>query len=266
VALSNWDTLAFNHEGESCCGVFENHLGNKVELYKNWLYIHSPAMWVEGGAYFSEPVIAQITHGYVYLAGFHVCATRGPQEAVFAVVLSHDEGDYTKPRFSGGIGCYGFKTSEDMAREIFTRLGKEVPEDDYRNWVDGSTTYGGGHTTRHLTHLDTYEKVIYYDNITDGDEEEAGFDDWMGVKPSTVLDYFEWVRESAELGEFANKDDIQAWLERCKNSGELRRYNQGDAFFAQAFGQQIPSTKPGQQETPVLLDFLKGEDDEKGDS
>lgn len=61
MALSNWDTFAMNHKGESCRGEFVSSLGIKVKAYKNWLFVEDNLGWRKGGS-FAEPIIMQINN------------------------------------------------------------------------------------------------------------------------------------------------------------------------------------------------------------
>lgn len=45
VALSNWDTLAIDHNNNSINGVIKSKMGVTVRIYKNWLYIEDNIAW-----------------------------------------------------------------------------------------------------------------------------------------------------------------------------------------------------------------------------
>lgn len=109
MALSNWDTLSVNHLGESTCGDFESPKGVKVEIYKNWIYVHDEQGWSEGG--FTKPVVMQIQSGVVHYKDVEMGVFRGPQGGVFVIAHSGYEhrGDFT-----GMIGCgvYGYEGDE----------------------------------------------------------------------------------------------------------------------------------------------------------
>jgi hypothetical protein len=135
MALSNWDTLAFDTHGKSTFGRFEDKKKNAVEIYKNWAYIHSPSMWVEGQS-FSKPVIAQIGEGSLTLCNFEITAKRGPQNGIFIFAKVFDskpkKGKYT---YFAGIGCSGYV---DKVEEVLTKLGRLKDWDD--NWCSGSSS------------------------------------------------------------------------------------------------------------------------------
>jgi len=63
MALSNWDTLCFNHKGEVCEGKFTSPMGIIVEVYKNWLHIKDEYAHRENPHVMSKPVIAKIETG-----------------------------------------------------------------------------------------------------------------------------------------------------------------------------------------------------------
>jgi hypothetical protein len=114
MALSNWDTLAFNTQGEPCNGVIRVDLHEDgyaaVEIYKNWLYVRDSKMWHDEGS-FVEPTVADIYEGIVNISKFRITAERGPQQAVFAYVRS---GYRHQDNFECmcGIGCYAFEGDE----------------------------------------------------------------------------------------------------------------------------------------------------------
>lgn len=107
MALSNWATAAVDEKGQPSNGLFTSVLGVTVEIYKNWLYVHDPAAWREGGPYV-HPVVMSINAGEVSYQDVRVLAVRGPKEGVYAIVWSGYESD---PDFRAmiGIGCYGYE-------------------------------------------------------------------------------------------------------------------------------------------------------------
>lgn len=111
MALSNWDTLAMTSDGEPSDGVFISPLGVKVEIYKNWLYVHDAEGWKEGGKYI-EPVVMEIQDGNVQYKDVSVLVVRGPQEGVYVLVWS---GYRYNDTFVGMAGCgvYGFDDSSE---------------------------------------------------------------------------------------------------------------------------------------------------------
>lgn len=110
MALSNWDTLAFNNEAEPCDGVLKiEHEGNhysSVEIYKNWLYVRDTRMWIPDQM-FVEPVIMEIQEGGIMFGMFEINASRGPQNSVLTYI---EYEPYRKEKVCrmAGIGCYGF--------------------------------------------------------------------------------------------------------------------------------------------------------------
>lgn len=114
MALSNWDTCAFNEKGEPTNGAVTKQLKDGttsgVEIYKNWLYVKDTGMWKDGRS-FSEPVIAEINEGRAIISGFRIYAKRGPQRSVLAFVEAgwkHSTDPELKYKCMAGIGCYGF--------------------------------------------------------------------------------------------------------------------------------------------------------------
>lgn len=108
MALSNWDTMAFNEKGQPSNGIFTSKLGVRVEFYKNWLYVHDEKAWEDGGAFVRDTVM-NVQLGDLQYKDVHITAVRGPQEGIFAVVYS----GYGKDAV-GMLGCgvYGYHDME----------------------------------------------------------------------------------------------------------------------------------------------------------
>jgi hypothetical protein len=123
MALSNWDSCAFNEKGEPTDGVFKSpRTGVEIAIYKNWLYIRDKKAWEEGGSYV-EHTVGQITHGFGQYKDVTYMAVRGPKNGVYFAVWSTV---YPKRKFPNtkkgnkawhkevrfyamvGIGCSGY--------------------------------------------------------------------------------------------------------------------------------------------------------------
>jgi hypothetical protein len=136
MSLSNWDTLAFDQSGKSTDGIF-THGEVKVEIYKNWLYLHDSKGWKSGQA-FMKDTIAQISSCDMDYKGIHITAKRGRQYGIYCVVYNvlHDK-DYntTGINFMAGCGVDGYKNHNwvGVEKESYTFLKsliKKVIDDD----------------------------------------------------------------------------------------------------------------------------------------
>jgi hypothetical protein len=233
MALSNWDTLAFDHEGKSCDGEFVREGGDAVEIYKNWLYVRSPKLWKPDPSYHTNDVIAEIHVGEMKVAGFDISAERGPQHGVFVFL---EYGPYPDRKIGGGIGCSGY---EDIVARILKENNRT--NENLENWTSGSTSKEGGGWQNHLVNWTTGEEINF-----------EGETQWVGVLPETLEAYFAWVERTHEKEE----KDVMEWLEKCR-AAPAQRFNQGDAFFAKHLGFETPATEIGKVETPVLEQMLK---------
>lgn len=99
MALSNWDTLAVDLNGEPQAGFFVSPGGVKVEIYKNWIYVHDAKAWREGGS-FSKDTIMEISHGEIQYHDVEIRAVHGPQQGVYVVCWHRGKDGHT-----GMIGC-----------------------------------------------------------------------------------------------------------------------------------------------------------------
>jgi len=106
VALSNWDTVAVDENGEPTDGRFTSPLGISVELYKNFLYVRDETSWRRGGPYV-EPTVMSIDHGELIYLDVSVYAVRGPKNGIYTAVWT---GYPHEPTWKAmvGIGCYGY--------------------------------------------------------------------------------------------------------------------------------------------------------------
>lgn len=114
MALSNWDTLAIDHNSDPMNGVIRSELGVEVEIYKNWLYIRDKVAWQEGGGYI-EPTVMEIQSGNLIYKDVNVYAERGPQNGIYCIVCTPvwiNEEKGKKPNAMIGIGCSGYDGDE----------------------------------------------------------------------------------------------------------------------------------------------------------
>ena len=134
MALSNWDTLAFNKDSVASHGTVVSTLNEKrqVRIYKNWVYLDDPDAWTEDIGYV-EPVVGEIRSGEIYYKDFKIYAGRTElQQAVFLFATSSNYNvEPVDKNWGGGIGCYGF---EDDGRfigvtpELFNKWQEWVTE------------------------------------------------------------------------------------------------------------------------------------------
>lgn len=118
MALSNWDTCAFDTEGKPCNGTIQRKYDDgksaSVEIYKNWVYVRDEAMWAEHGSYV-KPTIAEVNDGRCTISKFRIYAKRGPQNAILVFVETgwkHSKDPKNEYSCMCGIGCYGFGNKE----------------------------------------------------------------------------------------------------------------------------------------------------------
>jgi len=252
VALSNWDTLAFNTDGKPAGGSLELPSGAVAEIYKNWLYIHHPKMQTESSG-FASNCIAQIQHGEVQLAGFDIIAARHDLQNSVFVFVQHHEYEPRKEYYMAGIGCYGFKDNLDWLKENRPEIYKRIPEkylDEEKYWHSSCSSYPSGEWGAHFFPEaddnydpdDNYQLVI---KSTECPRPELS-DLWIGVNQETFKAFQEWL-ETVAPKEYLAKIDLNKAL----------RFNQGDAFFAANLGGETPATEVGQQQPTIFSEIIK---------
>jgi hypothetical protein len=143
-----------------------------------------------------------------------------------------------------GCGVYGYK---DNVEEVLKKLGRKVKEGEC--WMDGSSSNG----THMLTcfHDDgRNEEIVYHDERKDGPYSYA--DAWIGVSKKSMRflrDMFnDWCTDNGIEKDSPLRNILK---------GTKLRFNQGDAFFANKLGTEVPATSPGSPDAPVLHRLLK---------
>lgn len=106
MALSNWDILMLNEKRKALPGCWVSPSNIKVEIYKNWLYIHDEKAYMESKKAYTKPIIMKIESGEIDYKDIHIFTLRGPQNGVF-VVCWYDiySKDYKNHTVIGAIGC-----------------------------------------------------------------------------------------------------------------------------------------------------------------
>jgi len=236
MALSNWDTLAIGSNGKSSEGEFTFSSGTTVELYKNWAYIANDKMWIEGSSSFTEPTIAQFTEGHIHLGGVELYAKRGKQSGIY---LFAKAGYGETLQCFGGIGCYGYGSTfkeyceqRNIPYEPYDYSSSELVDGEWRDTVGW---FGKGKKKRPDLILD----------------KDVDLNPWIGVTKETIADYKKWVTK-LHKDEYIDKD----WLNSI-NWDELIRFNQGDAFFAEQLGTDLPASSPEKSNEPIISQAFK---------
>ena len=251
MALSNWDTLAFNTDGQPCDGTLRGFDGASAAIYKNWLYVRDPKMWVPGRS-FVEPTIAQVTSGNVMISEFDIIAKRHEmQEAIFVLAECHRSEPHQRA-WMAGIGCYGFSDPTlDIALRARIDLGRwEVLGTGSRFEPDGSQ----------------YHTVTCVDRTGHSETFSVPWDDrlepiWTGVTAATRDAFFDWLDEMVKEPFWFINEEAKDWVAVCRASGGLR-FNQGDHYFVDRdVADPYRLTTPvGQAKPPVIMRMLDKKD------
>lgn len=245
MALSNWDTLAVDHKGESVGGSWTSPAGVTVEFYKNWLYVRHPKAWTKASS-FIKPVIMQINSGDFTYLDVNIHAVRGPKNGVYAAIWtskyqeqSKEKGaPYVPPTVTGmvGIGCYGFKNEVDL---VLAEKGRKPEPGDF--WNSHQSNKSG--EWRHF--LENWREVNGALTKVESIEYKGyDLDDlWVGVEKAEIefLQKFLKDEDNGIPEELGNIDLTKA-----------TRFNQGDAFFAEKLGAPLPGTLPGESQGTVM--------------
>lgn len=243
MALSNWDTLAFNTEGKSCNGIFDPMNGTIVEIYKNWAYVHNKEKWDESCG-FSSPVIASIHEGYVNFFGIQIIAARGPQNSIFLFVCSRNWSDNTH-HIMAGIGGYGYDDNTDRLLKAL-----DIDTTKYKSVFQMTSFEPNGETYIGIDCFDENGKLFEFKLPLNGNEYLES--QWTGITKETAQEFFNWLETIYDKSDiYVEEKQFHEWLNKIKNSEHLR-FNQGDAFFANMLGEEIPTTEIGKESTPLI--------------
>lgn len=257
MALSNWDTLAFDLYGPST-GRVTNHQNLTIEIYKNWLYLRAGREDPQA----EDPQIICLTEGQLTWGAWTVTARRGPQDGVFVVATSYrflraDEikGDpdqvdrYADPALLVGCGVYGFENELETHADRIRAQGYD-PEDPDVAFVTGSQ---GGRAF-----VDVVEDGVGI-RLLDGLKEPG----WVGVTQRSVDFLKAMVAEQTKASK--HWDPTKVWPGNALVSIDWNaalRANQGDMFFAEAFDTDLPATPPGKAADPLLIQALESDDED----
>lgn len=212
MALSNWDTLAVDLEGQPIDGSFTSPGGASVAIYKNWLYIRDEKAWHDGS--FVKPTIMQIQHGELDYHDVDIVAIRGPQNGVY-VACWH----VSKKTVTGMVGCgvSGYYGSEWVG--VQPESVKFLQE-----WISASEK--------------SFHEELIQSLAKDFDE------DCVKRIGKTKEEFIEETRAERH---FVFREEIA----RVKIDKGLR-FNQGDAYFAEKLGFEIPATETGKAQSTIL--------------
>lgn len=123
MALSNWDTIAWNEKGEPTKGILQCPNGTIVEIYKNWASIKSNSLTM------------QFWQGQVFYKNLYLFGKRSIQSSIFLVAIHKDwNKNIMKALF--GIGCYGYVKHKwvgvkNKTIELYKKWIITLPENEY---------------------------------------------------------------------------------------------------------------------------------------
>ncbi len=231
MALSNWDTLAIDHEGKSTNGVFISPLGVQVEIYKNWLYVRDEKAWQEGGSYI-EPTIMHINEGNLHYKDVDILAKRGPQKGIYVLVYSGWEHSNTFVAMAGS-GVSGYQYPPSPCGHDANKLGS-------------MSCYDPECKCDEEDHWHTYCEEC---------NERIPAAEFVGTTPAAIKFLQEMLK--GEIFDYEEKEN-HVYTKMANSLNNAKRFNQGDAFFAKSFGEEIPATTIDNPETPLMQTMIKG--------
>lgn len=251
MALSNWDTLAFDINGPSHFGSVVNHEQVVVSLYKNWLSVTRMVRSTTGPPWrrhdkVTEEYVATINHGELHVGAWTILARRGPQNGVYVIATSGrwEQHDQVERAFLVGCGVSGFTDPTEPYHAAAIDLGIDPDS------LMTSTAWDES-GEEHRSVVGFRHRSGGLEEVTVGTEVPEA--EWVGVLPESVnyLKGFvqEHLRERGFEGWPGHELGQIPWdlAERC---------NQGDLYFENALGTMADTTAPGDAEDPLLIQML----------
>ena len=230
MALSNWDTFAVDEQSKPTNGCIVSSLGVRVEIYKNWLYVHDDKGWQEGEVYVKD-LVAEIREGVLTYKDIHITAHRGPKGGIYVIV---ETGRDKTRQIMVGIGCYGFVGDEfvGVQQTEIEHLRAMMDEHEDSPLSEGMLKE---EVDEHIARIQERRIQIYKES------------------PETA-------RQEAEKGmaEVITSYTFNEDVRRIDLSQGLR-FNQGDAYFAKALRFEIPATKAGETQPTILENIIASE-------
>jgi hypothetical protein len=241
MALSNWDLLAFNTQGEPCEGIF-THGNTSVRIYKNWAYVDNKTMWQEGGSYI-KPVIAEVYQGDLTIHNVNILAKRHADQSSIFIICTAGYSD--EKEIMVGIGCCGYLNDTKIYTEKlkldlenytwYSCLGRK----DGKSYV-GVSGFPNNPDTHSMLEIEVPAEMVIPD-------EEM----YIGVSETTYKAFLEFLDREAE-----NATIPKEYVDKIKASTAIR-FNQGDRYFADNLGNDgIPATEVGKTSEPVMNQLL----------
>jgi len=222
MALSNWDVLAFDSDGNSCNGELVVPSG-KVVIHKNWVSVRCS----------DDKYLASIQHGKVRIACIDIVAVRHPdQDSVFVFAECTDH-------CMAGIGCYGFLDDLECLKKLYPEEYNRIPQ----QYLDADKYSHSTFVTRGEWGF-TFDGDNDYYQVTINAKRFDLSDMWAGVSLQTFVAFLEWLKEVAP----------QEYFQKIKLA---HRFNQGDAYFAKHLGIELPRTEIGKSTAPILSQMLE---------
>ena len=266
MALSSYDTLAVDQDGNPTTGVFTSPSGIQIEVRKTRINILDSKGWTKHMG-FTEPFVSEIESGSVLYKDVVIEAIRGPQDGIYAVVYSYE---YIHEKVS-------------LIRKLNRRFHKLF--DPYKiPWI----------IRQHLSQIiidamHNFSKKIplpkHIGTKTNGMVCVGVYgysgEDWVGILPSSMEWFQAKLRNHTKTKEILCIDNNGKLIEYESTEYEwegipdsLReisfekavRFNQGDKYFADRGVGEINTTKPGDADTPTMEKIVDGIKNDRNES
>jgi len=234
MAMSNWDALAFDTNGNPCASEMETKDG-LLEIYKNW---------------FSFGKI-NVEEGNLWVGSTSILAKRGPQNGIFVFVTVYDSSaeEGKKKSIFSGIGC---SSCDDNLPRMSEAMGVDLSLSD--SWIKGSE-YGPDGNFYTLSYYDaTKEEGSRYPEFRIEQEGNEHLNSKVvGVMQETYEEYIKWLE--AVVSDQSD-DQVKEWFDKVKTTAP-KRFNQGDTYLGEEEMSEI-----GDGDTPIALQMIGGKGDE----
>ncbi len=116
MALGNYNSLTYNERGEPNDGTFISPMGVKVQVYKNWLYVHDEHSWQNDpkDMGFSSPTVMQVHFGHIAYKDVEMLVTFHDHYDTCCFVVWCPGYHYDDQVTRGMLGMAAYAYDEDM--------------------------------------------------------------------------------------------------------------------------------------------------------
>lgn len=242
MALSDYDCLAFDWDGEPSNGIFQSHKNlGQLEIYKNWVY----------GRIGDRTI--QFRYGDFDFEGMSVKVKEIPR-GIMILCQRYGTAPEFHSEYACGVGVYGHMSDIEWLQKFHP-----VEFEKHKEILNKASCVN--HYSKFGPDIDEWGISVYLDSgIQDIDLSHLGRrtleDTWEGVSPVMFEQLMSWIENSID-----KKAEAEAWLNKCRLNP--LRFNQGNMFFSKRTGMDLCESAPGEDASITISSLLGLQEENK---